>query len=274
MPDLGLDALVKASRTVNAPTENAREHNRRRVATRIATGIAAGAALSVAREGVAIGGGTVSGTSLGASAALSGGFAKWAVVSSILLAVGGATGVAVHVARGRASAKPTLDASPETTAQATLASKPITPSPQTGVHLDLPNGSDVPEAPSPAIPPLGQVLPATDPLSVPRAHQDTSARRGSSAQEARNFERELQLLRSARRAVDSGSPALSLSLLDRYAAEFPQGALKPEFQTTRILALCAAGRIASAQQARDEFIKQQPGSPLAEGLRATCAGGH
>jgi hypothetical protein len=201
---------------------------------------------------------------------VSGGFAKWAIVSSILIVVGGATGVGLYVARSRASTTPNFAVSTEAVAPKSLPAEPLAPGAGTEPHLGLPTRSDAPETPSPATP-SGQALASTAPVGEQRARREASARSGGSTIDARSFERELQLLRSARRVLDTGSPAQALALLDRYAAEFPRGALRPEFQTTRILALCAAGRVASAQQARDQFIKQQPGSPLSEGLRATCA---
>jgi hypothetical protein len=244
----GLDALVRASRTVNTPTEDARERNRKRLAVRIAAGMGAAAAASGAREAAAaVAGGPASAAG---SAGLAGGLAKWAVIS-VLIAAGSGTGAGVYVARTRTHAPAALAAAPlpaEPLAPVSLAGEPVAPIP--------------PAVPPPALP-----------VSEPRARVEPSASPAGSTLEARAFERELGLLRSARRALDTGSPALSLSLLDQYAAEFPHGALKSECQATRILALCAAGRVASAQQARDQFLKQQPGSPLAERLRTSCGGG-
>jgi hypothetical protein len=260
MRDLGLDALVKASRTVNVAAQDAREYNLRRLRVRIAACLVAGAAASGASEAAAaLAGGAAPATAAPASAALSGAFAKWAVVS-ILIAVGGGAGVGVDLYVARARASVTL------------------PGPETAAHAGLPARAAAPQASAAqlfasAAPPTAEAVAAVAPASEPGGQKEPSVRAGSSTFEARSFERELQLLRSARRALDSGSPALALTQLDQYAIEFPHGALKPEFQTTRILALCAAGRVSSAQQARDKFIKEQPGSPLAEGLRATCAGG-
>lgn len=242
MRDLGLDALVRDSRTVNAPSEEAREHHRRLLARRIAAGVVGAAAAGGAREAAAaMAGAAAPGT--GAPAALSGVVAKWAVVS-VLVAVGGATGVGVYVGRG-VSPIPAVAVAPSdhAVARAAVGEQPVAPVPVT----------------------VAEVRPPAQPAAMET---------GSAARRAHAFDRELELLRSARRALDTGSPARALALLDQYAAEFPRGTLKAECQTTRILALCAAGRVTSAQQARDEFIKQQPGSPLADGLRATCAGGH
>jgi hypothetical protein len=265
MPHLGLDALVKASRAVNIPTRDARDQNRKGLAGRIAVGVAAGAVASGAREAAAaIAGGASASPVAGASTALAGGLVKWAVVS-IVIAVGSAAGVGAYVARDHVSAGP---GSSSAAAVATAASEPVRPSPR-GAALLVP-------APDSDPPPGSGALGAASPVAAPgesyiRSQPPAGTR--SSTVQARSFERELRLLRSARRALDTGSPAQALALLDRYAAEFPQGTLKPECQAARVLALCAAGRVASAQKAREQFMEQQPGSPLAEGLRATCGGG-
>jgi hypothetical protein len=267
----GLDALVRASRTVNTPPQDARERNRSRLAGRIAAGVGAAAAAAGAREAAAaIGGGATPGAVAGGSTALAGGFAKWAVVS-LLIAAGGGTGVGVYLLRNRAPAAPTF-AAPLPAPPEPLTGEPLTGEPLTGEPL-----TGEPPAPSPTAAPTLGLPPGSDAPAgsggEPRARPEPSAAPGGSTAETRAFDRELQLLRSARRALDTGSPALALALLDRYAAEFPRGTLKSECQAARILALCAAGRVASAKQARDQFLKQQPGSPLAEQLRTTCGNG-
>jgi hypothetical protein len=268
MRDVGLDTLVKASRIVNAPARDARERNRRRLATRIAACVAVGAAASVGREASAITGGTAPGTVAGATAALSGGFAKWAVVSSILIALCGATGAGVYALQRHATTPSTL-AVPRFAEAPLAAGDPVAPA---GAPSGLPTSANGNEGAS-TVPPPAQATAATGPVREPRVRQNPAPASPGTAPEARSLEGELQLLRSARHALDTGLPTLALGLLDRYASEFPAGALKAEFQVERILALCAVGRVASARQARDEFIRQQPGSPLADQLKTTCGGG-
>jgi hypothetical protein len=257
MRNLGLDALVKASRTANAPSEDVRARNRSRLAGQIAAGMGATSLASAALE---------------PSSTLAGGVAKWAVVS-ILIALGGVTGAGVYVTRGHFSKLPTpptvvAPVSRGEAAQPTLASGPVT-SPPTAAPVEV---STAPEAHSPRGPASPHALAVSRPGGESRARQVPSVGLGSSTPGGQSFERELQLLRSARRALDADSPVQALALLDRYAAEFPRGALRPEYEAARVLALCAAGRVAAARQARDQFLKEQPGSPLADGLRASCAG--
>jgi hypothetical protein len=253
----GLDALVKASRTVNGPTVEARERNRQRLTAQIAAGVATVGLAAGAR----------------ASSALAGSIAKWSVVS-ILISAAVAIGVGTYVTRSRVSTLPiqTAPSFMESPVPAILAGGSMA-SPRPTATPGLPMEDGARGAVLPAEPAGAQApAPARSGTEL-HPRQGSSPGPGSAVVDERNLERELQLLRAARRAIDAGSPAPALALLDRYADEFPHGALKAEYQTARVLALCAAGRVASARQAKDEFIEQQPGSPLAERLRATCAGG-
>lgn len=244
MQTRGLDALVKASRTVNTPSADDRERNRRHLAGRIAAGavVVFGAHEAAATAGAHGAGGW-------ASAWLSGGLAKWIAVS--LVVAGSGAGMAAYLARGTAGSRPpavVAEARKPTTAP--LAAAPPASADATPATA---------QAPSESASPVNAVVPASSAVS-------------GSAVGARAFERELELLRAARRALDTGSPARALSFLDRYAAEFPHGSLRSECQAARILALCSAGQLAAGQQARDQFLKQQPNSPLAGRVRASCGG--
>jgi hypothetical protein len=75
----------------------------------------------------------------------------------------------------------------------------------------------------------------------------------------------------ARQALQEHDPARSLSLLDDYAAKFPQGVLREEQLATRVLALCALGRDAAAKKVREELERMAPHSPQLGRLRISCA---
>jgi hypothetical protein len=252
MRDPGLDALVKASRNVSAPSGDARERNRTRLAAQIAAGAATLGVASRAR----------------ASSPFTGWLAKWTALS-VLVSAGVAIGVGVHGTRDRVSTAPVLAAllSTEAVAPPSLATEPAA-----SLEPGRANRAAAPDVSQAAPSASGQTGARAGSVAEARVHKPASTALAGSTVEEPSLERELQLLRSARRAIDSDSPEPALALLDRYAAEFPHGALKPEYQTARVLALCAAGRVASARMARDEFMQQQPGSPLAARLRATCAG--
>jgi hypothetical protein len=256
----GLDSLVQADRAVNVPSPEARERNRARLAVRIAAGLGGTALMTAAaREAVAtVAGGAAGGGTAGAAALARGALAKSIVASALILAGAGA-GVAAYVSFGGTPRTPPVAAKAATSSSASTVSVP-------------------PVASAAALVLDGQTPAAGGPVPAPAASssaQSTSpvSPANGSTMGARNFERELQLLRAAWQSLDAGSPARALTLLDRYAAEFPHGTLKSEGQAARVLALCAAGRVASAAQARDQFLKTQPGSPLAERVRTSCGGG-
>jgi hypothetical protein len=259
MGDLGLDALVKVSRTVNTPSPDARERARRRLAAGL---VVAAATTSAALARDAAAGGPASAAGAGAPGAIAGGLAKWAVVS-MLIAVGGATGAGFYAARERQSTVAT---------RATPVGMQANAAPTLAIEATVPSGQAI-ASPAPAIEatvPSGQV---SAPTVAERQLRIEPAAAGP-IHGPRSLERELQLLRSAQRALDTGSPVRALELLDQYASVFPMGTLKAECQATQVLALCAAGRVTSARQARDQFIKHDPGSPLVERLRAACDGRH
>jgi hypothetical protein len=264
MRKVGLDALVRASRRANAPPDDARERNRAQLARRIALGAVAGAAASSVRPAAAAVGGVTPAAGATATAWLT---TKWVVVS-IVIAVGGGTGALL--ARGSHTA-PTDQHAPGPSAlpPAPLATSPAL-EPRTG--SDDEGGDTAPPVASPDYAPVSPFAPAPAVAGEPSVGDGSGRSRGPSP-EARSFERELQLVRSAQRAIDRGSPALALTLIDQHAAEFPRGRLNHECEAIRVVALCAAGRVASSHEARDRFLQQHPSSPLAARVRATC-GGH
>jgi hypothetical protein len=236
------------------PPDDARERNRILLARRIALAAAAGAAASSARPAAA----ALAGAAPGTGAALTGWLGKW-MIASIVIAVGGGIGVGAFVATGgsrRAPANQPAASAPALPHEPLASAKALEPQPG-----DAPPDT---QSPSAQAPPAG---------AEPRARQEPSAAPDALSLKARNLERELQLLRSAQRALEAGSPALALTLVDRHAAEFSRGILNQECEVVRILALCASGRVASSREARDRFLKQHPSSPLAERVRTTCGGG-
>jgi outer membrane protein assembly factor BamD (BamD/ComL family) len=87
-----------------------------------------------------------------------------------------------------------------------------------------------------------------------------------------SLERELDLLRSAQRAVDGGEAHKALTILQQYSSEFPEGMLREEYHAMQIVALCAAGNRTSAREAADRFVRARPGSPLSRRVRTACGG--
>lgn len=85
-----------------------------------------------------------------------------------------------------------------------------------------------------------------------------------------SLEDELLLFKQAKAAADSGRANDALSLLDRYAKEFPNGVLRLEAQVVRAEALCSAGRTSAANKLRDRFVDGHPSHPLASRMRDVC----
>jgi len=86
----------------------------------------------------------------------------------------------------------------------------------------------------------------------------------------RTLQDELELFKQAKRALDSGRAAEAVALLERFAKEFPKGALRLEAKVLRAQALCAAGRTSAATELRDRFVDSHPSSPLASRMRDVC----
>jgi hypothetical protein len=85
-----------------------------------------------------------------------------------------------------------------------------------------------------------------------------------------NVAGEIALLNQAQRALAGREPERALQLLDRHAREFPRGSLTEERTAARIMALCALGNVTTARAEAAVFVRQSPGSPLAERVRASC----
>jgi hypothetical protein len=126
------------------------------------------------------------------------------------------------------------------------------------------------EAPEP--PPTPAAPPALPPPAHPSSRLPAPpAGKGSVAEE-------VKLLRDANAALQGGDAAGALALLDEHRREHPRGALSEESAAERVFVLCRMGRVADARQEADRFLRAHPKSPLAKGIRASCAaapgGGH
>ena len=102
--------------------------------------------------------------------------------------------------------------------------------------------------------------PPTAPVTPPLAAEDSLAE-------------EVRLLRDARAALDRDEPARALVSLDAHASRFPRGTLYEERLATRVLAMCALGRIDAARLAAQELERAAPRSPHLGRVRASCIGG-
>lgn len=85
------------------------------------------------------------------------------------------------------------------------------------------------------------------------------------------LDEEVALLRSAQQALKRGDAATALAELDALGARHPDGVLREERLTARVLALCAAGRVDEARDAGRLFLAEMPTSVQADRVRASCA---
>jgi hypothetical protein len=239
MPELSprLRQLVDASRQVEGPSSEDRDRVSRALGRRLAVGAVVAATALGSKE---VAGASVAKAGLTAAAGAS--TVKWVVVSLAVVAGGlGTVGVyhygsepAAAVASARPPESPKVVAAPKAPA--------LAPAPPAE-----------PEAPT-----------AEAPTSTPVRAPAPSAARGD------NLARELELLRGAQRALDSGAPTEALALLNQYATEFPHGALRHESQAARIIALCGAGQRAAGLKAAAQFLAAEPNSPFARRVHTAC----
>ena len=83
--------------------------------------------------------------------------------------------------------------------------------------------------------------------------------------------REAELLAEAQRAIKSGAPAVALETLNRYLDECPKARLNEEATATRVLGLCALGRVVEGKRWAVEFEARYPNSPLIQRVRNACS---
>jgi hypothetical protein len=271
MSDLGPEAraIVGVARSADDPTPADRARLRGAVFAAIAAGSAVGA------------GGAASAAPAVAGAAKAAGAGALASIS-VAAKVGVAVAVAALVGAGALVAtRPGAEASraPSSSAVAVVAPPRVEP---------LASSSSA----APAVPvasPAARVEPALEPSVVasaaPRvAPKSAIARAAASAapepvappSPAPAAPVEDPLAVEARRlgevqgALAAGDPARALSLVDEQSAAFSKGELAEERRAARVIALCKLGRVAEARAAADAFLRDHPGSPLADRVRAAC----
>lgn len=82
---------------------------------------------------------------------------------------------------------------------------------------------------------------------------------------------ELSLIRKAMTSLRDRDAVRALSLLDEHAARYPAGSFGTERRGLRVVALCAAGKLAEGQREQAAFLKSAGGSPIAARVRGACA---
>lgn len=112
------------------------------------------------------------------------------------------------------------------------------------------------------------ILTMDDPAKLPSVPSPPAP--AKNARRAGTLDAEVALLAETNAALQSKDPARALALVDQHAREFPRGALGPEFDAQRALALSALGRDGDACAVASRFLAAHPNSPLAPQVRSSC----
>ena len=276
MSELSPKARALFARTASRyePTAGDRERLRRALYTRIAGPVAATAVTTASTAAAS--------TSHGGAAASVVGKAGSSVVAKVLagiVLVGGigATTITLRHALQPMAAPPTArssSASPSNATTVTMtagARETILPPPAGSTAAPL-------AVPVDALP----AAPVTKPRRVLAANTPSVSESAASTEVVRNaaesrpamsdsLDDEMLLLRTAQLALREHDGARALDALDAHARRFPTGLLAEERAAARVLALCEAGRLAEAADARASFLTTHPSSPHVDRVRRSCA---
>ena len=85
-----------------------------------------------------------------------------------------------------------------------------------------------------------------------------------------NTPSELNLIGSAKRDVDRGSPALARHWLREHARLYPHGALQFEREALTVIATCSESREPSAQSAARAYLRRYPHSIYQDRVKRAC----
>jgi hypothetical protein len=195
--------------------------------------------------------------------------------TAVLIGALGAGGAAAWLASSRSSAAPTVRIDAPALVQPTPAAV-SSPATESALLLDEPSSLPIPTwQASPA-----DFAPSTTSSGVPRERARGGGRPRSKAETARemaskppsadSLAEEVNLLRSARVALDRGDGAQALRLLDAHETRFQRGTLYEERLASRVLALCAVGRIDAARSTAQELERAAPRSPHLPRVRTSC----
>jgi hypothetical protein len=237
--------IVSNARRAYAPAPTDRQRVRRALAIRLVVGATVASGMASAGSAVSAVASKVAVVGIGAATLVGAGVVAYEVAPRFVGKVRGPTPTAV---------KPMTDPTPV----GALRPQGATP-PKTGA--EAPNGAQA----------IGRV--ESRGRSERRATEQGSAPSPASASAGRrpDVEAELVLLGKAQRALSSGAAARALELTEQHARAFPAGTLSEERQATRIVALCALGRVSEGRAEGRAFLARSGSSPLAERVRTACS---
>lgn len=245
-----LDLLIRDARLAEGPSDAERELVRRGLEQRLARGAS-----------------DVDGLARGTSS----GLASGVVIAGALAFVVLAAGVGVVLAT-RGPAPSGVSPLPPTSAPVVLTPPLVAPaSPVLAPSVSPPSGVAVaPEAWVASEERPVRVVVATPDVASRSAVAREAARHAAPATPDASLAAESRALGDVQRALRDAAGERALQLLDDQDRRFVQGALSEERAAARVLALCAAGRVASARQAAAAFVARHASSPLRARVLAAC----
>lgn len=270
MNELGPDArsILDAARSRERPSDADRARVRRNMMRALAAGGAAAAATTVGTGAAAKGTGAAAATIAASSTASVAG--KMVATLVLVGAVGAGLGSVGSHSVGPHSVGPQ---SAHTHNNAPADSRP--PAAFAPPDMSTPPPAEPTESePSPGLEP--QTEPSDPPRAaapaVSRAQPRSSATSVPAMPEAAEdpLDVETRGLGEAHRALQSGDARRALTLLDQQAAAHAQGELREERAAARVVALCKLGRTKEALAVAESFLRENPGSLLADRVRAAC----
>ena len=289
--------LYRAAKAEERSSKDDRRAVRLAVATAVATGVhtavtsataatatAAVATSAVVGTGIGAGAGVVGGSAVGAKGVIQllvgGNFLTGLLVGAVVgTAVSATAFVAFPTREPRAnvaySGKPTnLNHSPSnpSSLRARPAAAPVAETPSTN-SLDQ-TGLKAPDKRSDRAGESTEQAAANpvfvQPIETPRPPVSAIASNPSQPTRQDRLLDEAQALARVQEALSHNNPSYAWSLLEKQDRQFPAGQLGQERAAAKVLALCAAGREKEAEQARNSFIANYPGSPLASRVAKGC----
>lgn len=297
MNDLGPDAraLIDLARDGDAPSTEDRRRVRRAVLAAVSTGVGAGGLTAAAGAKAALKSASIAGASAGAAGAAetvaAGALGSGVAKISAWLFVGGALGlgVAVPVIQSQSAQAPHAAGTTMPT-QASPQARPQAPQRQSAEAQALGTKTTTGQAPAGAAVQEPSAAPKALAQRTPRArtsgggHAAAPRERATQARPSApnphsvalgetpkdSLSAESALLAQAQRDLASGDSTRALATLDAHAKRFPGGALSPERDAARVIALCNAGAQEKARKLAAAFLAAHPSSPLAPRVRAAC----
>jgi hypothetical protein len=278
MKGLGREArsLLDAAAGANAAPPAIRQRAKKRLVSAMAAGTITTSAVVAKGAWLA-----ARSASLGATPVVAGTSITATLVSAIV--IGLSTGlVAVSPASKTEAPRPTIGTqapAEQPSATARAVTKSVPPMIQRVVpQLTAPTAATAAFPPQEA-PEVVEPQRVASPNSVPQPEEPTNvmpATKSSrdvaapSSPTKASIARETELLAEVQRALKSGQALKALYTLDRHSEEFPSGQLYEEATASRVVALCAVGRLQDGRRWADEFARRYPNSPLSSRVHSAC----